>query len=156
MAQSYRVSKAFLSTDQNTKQPQVVNTPNGPFHKYMVQVEDQPVQGWFGVLKKVGNAVNPGDELYGDIVENNWGKPQFNRAQKPFDGQAQAAPQQAAPQQAPAHQGNTSVTLEMVYQEVKLVRGLLENQFRAQKASGADYAPEDIDDGPVDLSQIDY
>ena len=150
MAQTFIVDKAFISTDQNTKEVQVINTPGGEMHKYMVQVKNQPIHGWFSVLKKPGNEVKPGDELYGEIVENNWGKPQFNRAQKPYGNDA---PRQSAPQ-ASQPSGDTEAKLDYII-------GLLENFLDAQGVGvnpkkAVDEGPTDIDDGPVDLSSLDY
>lgn len=161
MPQFYTVSKAFQGKDRDTGEPEVINTKGGAAEKWLVQVENQPVQGWFSVLKKPGNQVKEGDQLYGIIEENNYGKPQFTRMQAPQDGQAPSQNARPQPQQASTHQGNSNVTLAMVYEEVKLVRGLLENQFHSQAGAPAtqrttDNVPEDIDDGPVDLSQIDY
>lgn len=158
MPQVWKVKKAFQSTNRETQEPDVVKTQGGDMHKFMAQVEGQPVDGWLQILKKPGNELKPGDELYGDIVENNWGKPQFNRAQRP---QEDRAPAQSS-NQASAPQGNSSVTLEMVYNEVKYVRGLLENRgnfpANGQPAAqaGNNSAPADDGDQAVDLSQLDY
>ena len=153
MAQTFIVDKAFLSTDQNTKEVQVIKTPGGEMHKYMVQVKDQPVKGWFSVLKKPGNEVKPGDELYGEIVENNWGKPQFNRAQKPYGNDA---PRQSAPTQATSSQPAGSVEEKLDYL-ISLVENFLDAQEgRTNSQAGTDTFPTDIDDGPVDLSSLDY
>lgn len=150
MAQTFIVDKAFLSTDRDTKEVQVINTPGGEMHKYMVQVKNQPIQGWFSVLKKPGNEVKPGDELYGEIVENNWGKPQFNREQKPFGNDA---PRQSAPQ-ASQPSGDTEAKLDYI---ISLLENFLDAQGgRANSQAGADTVAKDIDDGPVDLSQLEY
>ena len=151
MAQIFIVDKAFLSTDQNTKEVQVINTPGGEMHKYMVQVKNQPIQGWFSVLKKPGNEVKPGDELYGEIVENNWGKPQFNRAQKPYGNDA---PRQSAPVITSQPSGSVEEKLDYL---ISLVENFLDAQDSGRKAqAGANTVPTDIDDGPVDLSSLDY
>jgi hypothetical protein len=149
MAREYKVSKAFLSTDDE-KQPQIVKTRGGDNHKFMVQVEDQPVEGWMGILKKPGNEIKVGDTLYGDIVENSWGKPQFNRAERP-EGNYQAPAQQQAPQSTG---DNSKVTLEDLGDKLDYVIGMLENQFPdAGNFKASAQAP---DDGPVDLSEIPY
>ena len=83
MPQVWKVSKAFQSTNRETGEPDVIKTKGGDMHKFMVQVENQPVDGWLQLLKKIGNKVEKGDELYGDIVENNYGKPQYVRADRP-------------------------------------------------------------------------
>ena len=151
MAQTFIVDKAFLSTDQNTKEVQVINTPGGEMHKYMVQVKNQPIQGWFSVLQKPGNKVKPGDELYGEIVENNWGKPQFNRAQKPYGNEA---PRQSAPAQTSQPSEEMEAKLDYI---ISLLENFLDSQGSGRNAqAGTDTVPTDIDDGPVDLSSLDY
>ena len=153
MAQTFIVDKAFISTDQNTKEVQVINTPGGEMHKYMVQVKNQPIQGWFSVLKKPGNEVKPGDELYGEIVENNWGKPQFNREKRPFGNDA---PRQSAPTQSTSSQPAGSVEEKLDYL-ISLVENFLDaHEGRTNSQAGTDTVIEDIDDGPVDLSSLDY
>lgn len=155
MPQIWKVSKAFQSTNRETKEPDVIKTQGGDMHKYMVQVEGQPISGWLQILKKPGNAVNQGDELYGDIVENNWGKPQFNRAQRPQEGFGGS-------QQAPAQRRQVpSQPAGSVEEKLDYLIGLVENFLDAQEGrtgsqAGANTVAEDIDDGPVDLSQLDY
>jgi len=146
MPQVYKVSGAFLSTvSKEDKTPQVVNTPGGDMHKYMVQVENQPVQGWFSVLKKPGNEVKKGDELYGDITENNWGKPQFTRAQRPQEGTQVYRPQQ---------QSNGGSELEA---KVDYLISLVENFLESKSGSSAQKTNVDTqDDEPVDLTSLDY
>lgn len=150
MPQVWKVKKAFQSTNRETGEPDVIKTQGGDMHKFMAQVEGQPVDGWLQILKKPGNELKVGDELYGDIVENNWGKPQFNRAQRPQEGYGA----QPAPQGQPAAQAG-GVTNEAIMAELKYIRGILENQFRPTQAAGATEGPQD-DDGPVDLTQLDY
>ena len=146
MAQDWKVSKAFLSTDKDTKEPQIVSTPGGDKHKFMVQVDNQPVPGWMSVLKKVGNKVEVGDTIYGDIVENNWGKPQFNRAQKPFQAGAQPLP--------PQNTGKPS----SIESKLDYIISLLENQTTIAGSPQPETVIDDVagDDEPVDLSAIDY
>ena len=153
MPRFYTVSKAFQGKDRETGEPEVINTKGGEAHKWLVQVEDQPVHGWFSVLKKPGNEVKPGDQLYGVIEENNYGKPQFTRMQAPQDGQGQT---QSAPTQATSSQPAGSVEEKLDYL-ISLVENFLDAQDSGRKAqTGTDAVPKDIDDGPVDLSQLDY
>lgn len=152
MAQEFTVIKAFLSTDKDTKEPQIIQTKGGDNHKYMVQVANQPVPGWMGILKKPGNEIKEGDTIYGDIVKNDWGKPQFNRSERPMGPlQGSTAPQTNSPSAG-------VVTLDDIYNEIKYVRGLLENQFQSQAQAKPGTAPstQGDDDGPVDLSKLDY
>lgn len=149
MPQAFKVVKAFQSTNRETGEPDVVKTQGGEMHKFMVQVENQPVQGWLQILKKPGNEVKPGDELYGDIVENNWGKPQFNRAQKPFDGNAQG---QAPAQTASQPSGDLEDKVDYL---ISLVENFLDSQGVQRPAATNESAPSD-DDGPADLSKLGY
>lgn len=154
MPQVWKVKKAFQSTNRETNEPDVVKTQGGDMHKFMAQVEGQPVDGWLQILKKPGNELKPGDELYGDIVENNWGKPQFNRAQRPQEDRAPAQNQSARPQ--PAANGGS------VEQKLDYIISLLENRgnfpANGQPAVSAsnNSAPADDGDQAVDLSQLDY
>lgn len=141
MAQYWTVKKAFQGKDRETGAVEVIQTKGGDAHKFLVQVENQPVEGWFSVLKKPGNVVKEGDQLYGTIEENNYGKPQFTRMQEPQDG--------SRPKQT--NTGERSVSEKLDY-----IISMLENQFRAKKESKDAGVPEDIDDGPVDLDSIDY
>ena len=152
MPQVWKVSKAFQSTNRETGEPDVIKTQGGDMHKYMVQVEGQPINGWLQILKKPGNEVKQGDELYGDIVENNWGKPQFNRAQRPQENFGNSQPQAARPQ--PQSNGGS------VEQKLDYIISLLENRGNFQSdgpsAAPASNANPQNDDGPVDLTQLDY
>lgn len=154
MPQVWKVKKAFQSSNRETKEPDVVKTQGGDMHKWMAQVEGQPVDGWLQILKKPGNELSEGDELYGDIVENNWGKPQFNRANRPQEMQGGAP---AAPAAAPAPQNSGNASNDAIMAELKYIRGLLENQFRVAPAAGPAQSPASDDgDGPVDLTQLNY
>lgn len=144
--QYWTVTKAFQGKAKDSDEPEVVPTKGGDAHKWLVQVENQPVAGWFSVLKKPGNTVEVGSQLYGTIEENNWGKAQFTRMQEPQDGSRPAATN-AAPKQS---NGNRSTDEKLDY-----IISLLENRFRATSERRADVSPEDIDDKPVDLSELD-
>lgn len=155
MPQLYKVTKAFLSTEKDSKEPQVIQTQGGPAHKFMVQVANQPVDGWFSILKKPGNEVKEGDEIYGEITENQWGKPNFKRMQNPnegFGGQRQSAPS------TPSTSSQPSGSLEeKVDYLISLVENFLDTKQSTGKAqAGADFVPKDTPDGPVDLSSLDY
>jgi len=159
MSQVYTVEKAFQSTvSKEDKTPQVVQTKGGDMHKYMVQVEGQGTSDWLGILKKPGNVVTVGDEMYGDLVTNQWGKLQFNRAQMPQDGSVRlntAAPAAPAARalQAPAAQPNGEQGDKLDY-IISMLENFLESKGIAKPEAGAD-GPQS-DDGPVDLSEIDY
>lgn len=143
MPQIWKVTKAFQSTNRDTGEVDVVKTTGGDMHKFMVQVENQPVEGWLQLLKKVGNKVNVGDELYGDIVENNWGKPQYIRADHP--------------QGMPVKQSKTQSSGELE-RKIDYLISLVENFLKHQggeKSAGTSGGSQG-DDAPADLTQLDF
>ena len=145
MPQVWKVTKAFQSTNRDTGEPDVIKTRNGNMHKFMVQVEDQPIDGWLQLLKKVGSKVQKGDELYGDIVENNWGKPQFVRADRPQEVSANNS------------QNNVQWTGELDSKLDYLI-AMVENFLDAQdsKEQSATNKSSQGDDAPADLTQLDF
>lgn len=157
MGKDYTVTKAFVSTDKDTKQPQIVTTKAGNCHKYMVQVAGQPIPGWMQILKKITDGtstpVKEGDVLYGNVVENNWGKPDFKKEQRP-DG-SYSAPQQssAAPSQA-APSAGLEAKVDRILSLLETFLGQAASPTRAQADSTPDY--QDVDDGPVDFSEVPY
>lgn len=166
MPKVFVVEKAFLSTGEDKKTPQVINTQGGEMHKYMVQFKDQGIPGWIGILKKPGNSVSQGDEMYGVLEENNWGKPQFTRMQLPQDGSVQlktASTPAAAPATPPQGTGQApAVKGGSLEQKVDYIISLLENRgnFQADGPAPTQTSTErpstNDGDAPVDLSQIDY
>ena len=145
MPQVWKVSKAFQSTNRETGKPDVIKTKGGDMHKFMVQVENQPVDGWLQLLKKVGNKVSVGDELYGDIVENNYGKPQFVRADRPQEVSANNS------------QNNVQWTGELDSKLDYLI-AMVENFLDAQdsKEQSATNKSSQGDDALADLTQLDF
>ena len=163
MPKVFTVEKAFLSTGEDKKTPQVINTQGGEMHKYMVQFKDQSIPGWIGILKKPGNEVKQGDEMYGVLEENNWGKPQFTRMQLPQDGSVQLKTSNAPaaqPAQAPSAPAKTNGG--SVEQKLDYIISLLENKgnFPVNEPTTVPASQErpstNDGDAPVDLSQIDY
>lgn len=164
MPKVFKVEKAFLSTEQDKKTPQIVNTQGGPMHRYMVQFENQSIPGWVSILKKPvegqdGKLVQVGDEMYGVLEENQWGKAQFTRMQLPQDGSVKLAKGGSpAPQKSESKDPNPPT--DDINGKLDYIIGLLENspQFRSSgsQPKSDDVVLEDIDDGPVDLSDIPY
>ena len=159
MAKDYTVSNAFLGTEQDTKDPQIIKTKAGDCHKYLVKFEGEEDKGWIQILRKLengqSNAVEKGDVLYGSLSENNWGKYDFKREQRP---EGQAAPQgqgRPAASAAPA-QTNSGVEAKLDY-----IISLLENgaNFPSNDAPATTASPKSApvdDDAPVDLDELDY
>ncbi len=161
MPKVFKVEKAFLSTQEDKKTPQVINTQGGEMHKYMVQFENQSIPGWIGILKKPENSVNVGDEMYGVLEENNWGKPQFTRMQLPQDGSVRLNTGAPSANATPAAKPTSSQPAGSVEEKLDYLISLVENFLESQGAKPAAAAPvkaNPADDGeaPVDLSQIDY
>lgn len=152
MPQFYTVAKAFQGKDKETGEVEVVNTKGGPAEKWLVQVENQPVNGWFSVLKKPGNEVKVGDQLYGVIEENNWGKPQFTRMQAPQD-----APRAAQATKPAASAGAVEQKLDYIISILENARWFVDPQGTKKLGTEGpkDNVVDDIDDEDVDLSQLD-
>ena len=162
MPKVFKVEKAFLSTGDDKTTPQVINTQGGEMHKYMVQFADQEVPGWIGILKKPGNEVKVGDEMYGVLEKNQWGKPQFTRMQLPQDGSVklnmgssttQAPKTQSTPQLGGSLEQKVDKILEVVQ---RLEATFLQPSAGAPAQRGQDVVLDDIEDKPVDLSEIPY
>lgn len=157
MAKDYTVAQAFQGTEQGTKDPQIINTKAGVCHKYLVKFEGEEDKGWIQILRKIDNGmstpVEKGDVLYGSLSENNWGKFDFKREQRP-EGQQ-------APSQAPRQSSAPAASSSNVEAKLDYIISLLENggNFRsndtAATAPSQASAPTD-DDAPVDLNELDY
>jgi len=158
MPKVFVVEKAFLSTQEDKKTPQVVNTQGGEMHKFMVQFKDQEIEGWIGILKKPGNEVNVGDEMYGVLEKNNWGKPQFTRMQLPQDGSVVLKTAGTAPAASQAPQKASTAPSGEDSDKLDYIISLLENFLDSQNIDRPQAATQGAQDGdaPVDLSQIDY
>ena len=154
MAKDYTVKRAFQGTvSKEDKTPQVIDTRAGQCHKFIVQFEGQEDKGWIQILRKIENGaskpVTEGEVLYGDLTENNYGKWDFKRMQRP-DGQF-------APKQGPAPAQNGSKTLE---DKIDHLTALIENFLRTQGVGATTTEAntksfDDIDDAPVDFSELD-
>lgn len=146
MPQVWKVVKAFQSTNRDTGEPDVIKTRGGDMHKFMVQVENQPVDGWLQLLKKTGNKVEKGDELYGDIVENNYGKPQYVRADRPQEMRTGSGQVKSQPS------GELEAKVDYL---ISLVENFLDAQG-SKKPAGASNSPKADDDAPADLTSLDF
>lgn len=158
MPKVFVVEKAFLSTQEDKKTPQVVETKGGEMHKYMVQFKDQSIPGWIGILKKPGNQVNVGDEMYGVLEENNWGKPQFTRMQLPQDGSVQLKTSSSAPkgEGKPANVTTPSGTIEEKLDYLTVLLEAFLSSQGVQTKKKEDVAPTDIDDEEISLVDLPY
>lgn len=168
MPQEFTVTKGFQGTEQETKAPSVINTKAGPCHKYLFQVAGQPVPGWMQLLRKINpdgtsNPIKEGDKLYGSIAENNWGKPEFTKAQRP-DG-APAVQSSTQPGQAPAVPSfaaapATSELEAKVDFIISLLENFLDSRNGVQQTEPAGPATSptnnDGDEAPVNLQSLDY
>lgn len=160
MAKDYTVAQGFLGTEQGTKDPQIIKTKAGDCHKYLVKFEGEEDKGWIQILRKLDDngastPVEKGDVLYGSLSENNWGKYDFKREQRP-EGQAAPTKSAAPAQRAQSTPSNTGVEAKLDY-----IISLLENgaNFRSNEpttATPSKASPQDDDDALVDLEELDY
>ena len=162
MAQEWKVTQAFQGmSKEDSNVPEVVNTKGGAKHKYLVQVENQPVAGWFSVLKNPDHSVKEGDTLYGDITTNQWNKPQFTRADRPQEGgqaPGQAAP--AAPQRQTAKGGTMSLSdrerLDYAIVMLEELTGRREGSVGLDDSDQPAQPDTDDDDAPLKPSDLPY
>ena len=164
MSQFFTVSECFPNSENG--QRVIRQGQYGPTVKWLFKVNEQATSKWMSVNRKPDNDLKPGDQVYGEIGQWPDGGEKFIRMQAPQQGgyaQPQA-PQQPQYQPRPQPQNTTSsapqssVTLDMVYQELKYVRGLLENgaNFQADDVpteNPSNEGPQNDDDG-LDLSQF--
>lgn len=155
MAKDYKVSQAFQAKDRDSGEVEVINTKAGACHKYIFKVDGQPIDGWLNILRKIEDGeskpVEKGDMLYGDIVENNWGKAQFNRVQRP-EGMPPvsnngSSAQKDSPKADTAGMGSVSITV--INDKLDKIINILEPK-RSRDVTPTD-APADID-----LTELDY
>lgn len=150
MAQYYTVSKAFQSTNKETKQPELDDHGNTT---WLFQVEGQTAPGWMRLRRKPGGELKPGEKVYGIVDTWDDGKAKFVRQQPPQDGNARA--HSAAPRQVQQNSGGE------VIEKLDYIISILENFLRTQSKSTTGERPvsEDIEDdfsGPVDLDSVPY
>lgn len=154
MSQVYTVSNSMRAKDRDGN-PKVWNSQYGEFEVWNVyfQGDDNKYQ----VNKKPGfGGYTKGQQVYGTATLGQYGG-QFKQEQAPDGVQLSSGGQPAAsaPQQSAPQAGSS------VEQKLDYIISLLENkaQFQGNDAKPAhtgDVSPTDIDDKPIDLSQIDY
>ena len=153
MAQFFKITEVFQATDKATKEPVTDSYGNT---RWMFKVEGQTADGWMSVNRKAGSELNPGDHVYGII--DTWpdtGKAKFVR-QNPPEGtefpRNTSAPAKAAQKSAPS--GNIEAKLDELLDRVKKLAAA----FYAIHGGGEveETVLEDIEDGPVNLDDIDY
>lgn len=165
MAQFFTVSECFPASDRQTKQRIITPGPHGNVQKWFFKVNEQPTNKWMQVNRKPDNDLKPGDQVYGEIGYWDDGGEKFTRMQAPQQGgyaqpQAPQQPQyqpQAQPQHATPSSPQSSVTLDMVYSELKYIRGLIENgaNFQADDVPTENPSNEGAQDNDdLDLSQF--
>lgn len=154
MAQFYTVSECFPKSDRNTKERIVNQGQYGPTVTWMFRVREyNDSDKWMQVNRKPDNDLKEGDQVYGEIGQWPDGNPKFIRMQPPQGSAPQSAPRQAAQTTAG---GGASVDSKLDY-----IISLLENRANfpgnvSAQAGGGSESITDIDDGPVDLSSLDY
>lgn len=148
MSQFYTISNAFPAKDK-AGEIKSWESQYGTFYvfKYYFQNDDTP---YFVNRKSLDGAPQKGDSIYGTVGEDRFGNATFKQEQVP---EGVSAPRQAA---QTATGGGASVDSKLDY-----IISLLENRANfpgnvSGTAGGGGSVPTDIDDGPVDLSALDY
>lgn len=151
MGQFYTVSNSMRAKDIDGN-PKVWESQYGTFDIWNVYFEGDNTK--YQVNKKPGfEGYERGKKVYGTTTKSQYGG-RFKQEQAP-DGYEAPSAAQEAPR---ASQSGGSSTIE---QKLDYIIGLLENnaQFqgsRSRPASSNDSGPSDIDDGPVNLDNLDY
>lgn len=152
MAQFFTVTDAFQGTvskeDKTPVKDKYGNT------RWMFKVKDQGPDGWMSLQRKEGATLEPGDEVYGII--DTWpdtGKAKFVR-QNPPEGsrQANVAPRSA---QHGTSEKSASTSIDDLERRVSTLESILVTTHGASFGQ-KDVILDDIEDGPVDLSDIEY
>lgn len=136
MAQEYTVSGAKLAVDQEGN-PKIYNSPYGPLETWNVWFEGQKDKKPYQWQRKEGSEVNKGDVVYGNasIVERGGYKfPTFKSEQRPLG-------------QLPSVSKDDDEKQDYIIE-------MLENIER--KLGIRDTILEDIDESPIDLSDIPF
>lgn len=150
MGQYYTVTKAFKSKNQETGELDVDEHGN---QKWLFQVEGQQSPGWMNVKRKAGAEVKPGDQVYGRVESWPNGKAKFVREQPPRED----GPRQVSGSK-PASTTSLERKVDYIIAVLEASRWFVDPNKKTPlgQEGPKDVAPEDIDEGPVDLSQIDY
>lgn len=83
MARDLTVAACFKATvSKEDSTPKTFESHGQTFQVWRVKFEGRT--DWVSVNRKLDNEIVAGDILYGDIVENQWGKFDFKSAQRPL------------------------------------------------------------------------
>ena len=149
-AQEYVISNAFPAKDKQGNE-KTWSSQYGEFKVWNLYFENDDTK--YQTNKKVDfQGFQKGEVVYGTVGEDRFGNATFKSEQRPM---GQQAPQQARPQ--PQQQQSNGNLEQKVDYLISLMENFLEHYQGAKtNKTTADVSPTDIDDGPVDLSQIDY
>jgi len=141
MAQEYTVTNAFQQTvSKEDKTPKSFTSHGKTLYPWFMALDG--VDGWVSINKQEGNVITPGDVIYGNIQQNQWGKNEFKSESRPL-GNLPTPPR--APQPIP--EGTSDLEAKIDYLTT-LVEQLVEQR--------QDVILEDIEDKPIDLSEIPF
>lgn len=153
MSQVYVVSNSMRAKDKDGN-PKVWNSNYGPFDVWNVYFEGDDTK--YQVNKKEGfGGYAKGQEVFGTATKGQYGG-QFKQEQAPEGMQLSGGSQPAAQAAPKAQATNSNGTVD---EKLDYIIGMLEAHFQGESAprrqENRDVSPTDIDDGPVDLSQLD-
>lgn len=155
MSQVYVVSNSMRAKDRDGN-PKVWNSQYGDFDVWNVYFQGD--ENKYQVNKKPGfGGYAKGQEVYGTATLGQYGG-QFKQEQAPEGMQLSGGGQPAAqPTAQPQQSNNSNGTVD---EKLDYIIGMLEAHFQGNGSAGTqanrDTVVEDIDDKPIDLSQIDY
>jgi hypothetical protein len=145
MSQQFTISNAIPAKDKAGNNKSWSSEQYGTFYvfKYYFIDDDQP---YYVNRKSLEGAPVKGEIVYGTVGEDKYGNKTFKQEQNPNGS--------PAPRQQSQPSGNLEAKVDYI---ISLLENFLESQNGAARAqTSGDTAPKDIDDGPVDLSQLEY
>lgn len=156
MAQFYTVSNSMRAKDRDGV-PKVWESQYGNFDVWNLYFENDDIK--YQVNKKEGfEGFTKGQQLYGTKTESTYGG-RFKQEQAP-DGEYPAqSGSQSAPKAASNTDGGCNCDNELVVEMLTYMMTLLEDEPGFQSSRDkkeTDIAPTDIDEAPIDLSDLPF
>lgn len=159
MSQAYKVTQAFQATvSKEDKTPKTVELNGNTFNAWKVKLDGQGDKGWINVNKKPGNEVQPGEELYGDVVQidGRFGTfYNFKSASRPLGEIPSGTQTNTSSQTKPSGDDFTSnISTELAHDKLDYIIGMLE---AVSEKLGAEAQPSTTapGSGSPDLDDLD-
>ena len=152
MAQFLTVSNSMRAKDRDGN-PKVWESQYGTFEVWNVYFQNDDTK--YQVNKKEGfGGFTKGQQVYGTLTTSQYGG-QFKQEQPPEGSTPPAQSQGQGQKAASPQQPSTGVEAKIDY-AISLLENLAQFQGAGSQHTSNDTVPTDIDDGPVNLSELPY